>query len=132
MADVWNATCRPRWRRVLWFFVRVSADARGLRFRTLLRGRTVPWGDIAELRVHRKSARTPWAHKPRRVILIPHYGRERLLPLPRSRSSDDADFDAEVEALRALHRRYEATEPGKAPVVSYRTPRRGWVGSLVV
>ncbi|MGW2900076.1 PH domain-containing protein [Streptomyces sp. NPDC001212] len=132
MADVWNATCRPRWRRVLWFFVRVSADARGLRFRTLLRSRTVPWGDIAELRVHRKSARTPWAHEPRRVSLIPHYGRERLLPLPRSRSSDDPDFDTEVEALRALHRRYEATDPGKAPVVSYRTPRRGWVGLLVV
>ncbi|MFE7231357.1 PH domain-containing protein [Streptomyces sp. NPDC001231] len=132
MADVRNMTCRPRWRRALWPFVRVSADARGLHVRTLLRRRSVPWGDIAELRVHQKSARTPWAHKPRRVSLIPHYGRERLLPLPRSRSSDDPDFDAEVEALRALHRRYEATESSKVPAVSYRTPRRGWVELLVL
>ncbi|MFJ2722352.1 PH domain-containing protein [Streptomyces sp. NPDC087437] len=132
MADVWNATCRPRWRRVLWFFVRVSADARGLRFRTLLRRRSVPWGDIAELRVHRKSARTPWARNVRRVSLVLHDGRERLLPLPRSRPSGDPDFDAEVEALRALHRRYEATYSSKVPSVSYRTPRRGWVGLLVL
>ncbi|MFE7210768.1 PH domain-containing protein [Streptomyces sp. NPDC057611] len=132
MADVWNMTCPPRWRRVLWPFVRVSADARGLHSRTLLRRRSLRWGDIAELRVHRKSARTPWAHKPRRVSLVLHDGRERLLPLPRSRSSDDPDFDTEVEALRALHHRYEATESSKVPAVSYRTPRRGWAGLLVL
>ncbi|MFF9125714.1 PH domain-containing protein [Streptomyces sp. NPDC014889] len=127
MADVWNVTCRPRWRRALWPFVRVSADARGLHMRTLLRHRSVPWGDIAELRVHRKSARTGC-----RVSLLLHDGHERLLPLPRGRSSDDPDFDAEVEALRALHRRHAATESSKVPAVSYRTARRGWVGLLVV
>ncbi|MFB7325329.1 PH domain-containing protein [Streptomyces sp. NPDC056190] len=132
MADVWNVTCRSRWRRVLWPLVRVSADARGLHLRTLLRRRSVPWGDIAELRVHRKSARTSWARNARRVSLVLHDGRERLLPLPRSRPSDDPDFDAEVEALRALHRRYEATYSSKVPAVSYRTPRRGWVGLLVL
>ncbi|MFH9983276.1 PH domain-containing protein [Streptomyces sp. NPDC017179] len=127
MADVWSVTRRPRWRRVLWPFVRVSADARGLRLRTPLRRRSVPWGDIAELRVSRKSARTAC-----RVSLLLHDGRERLLPLPRGRSSGDPDFDAEVEALRALHRRYAATDPAKVPAVSYRTPRRGWAGLLVV
>ncbi|MFJ1650367.1 PH domain-containing protein [Streptomyces sp. NPDC088337] len=132
MADVWSVTRRPRWRRVLWPFVRVSADARGLHVRTLLRRQSVPWGDIAELRVHQKPARTPWTHTPRRVSLVPHYERERLLPLPRSRSSDNPDFDAEVEALRALHRRHGAAEPRKVPVVSYRAPRRGWAGLLVV
>ncbi|MFJ8345599.1 PH domain-containing protein [Streptomyces sp. NPDC094153] len=132
MADVWNLTCRPRWRRALRPFVRVSADARGLHVRTLLRRQSVPWGDIAELRVHQRPARTPWTRTPRRVSLIPHCTRERLLPLPRSRSSDDPAFDAEVEALRALHRRHAATGPSKVSAVSYGTPRRGWAGVLVL
>ncbi|GED85548.1 PH domain-containing protein [Streptomyces sp. 6-11-2] len=132
MADVWNLTCRPRWRRALWPFVRVSADARGLHVRTLLRRQSVPWGDIAELRVQQRPARTSWTHTPRRVTLVPHYGREWLLPLPRSRSSDAPDFDAEVKALRALHRRHAATDPGKVPAVSYGTTRHGWAGALVL
>ncbi|MGO4756599.1 PH domain-containing protein, partial [Streptomyces sp. 2MCAF27] len=38
---------------------RVSADAHGLHTRTLLRRRTVPWGDVADLRIRLKYANTP-------------------------------------------------------------------------
>ncbi|MFE9171713.1 PH domain-containing protein [Streptomyces kebangsaanensis] len=175
MADVWEVTCRPRWKRTRWFFVglvaagaslvavritywgelldvwlgfglllvsagiatlrvvtaRVSAGAYGLRFQAPLRHRNVPWHDIADLRVYRKYARTSWPHKPRRVSLVLHDGRERLLPLPQGRPSDDPDFDATVEALRALHRRYRTAESSRVPAVSYRTARRGWAGLLV-
>ncbi|MBR8745595.1 PH domain-containing protein, partial [Nocardiopsis sp. MG754419] len=39
--------------------VRVSADAYGLHSRTLLRRRSVPWRDVADLRVRLKYANTP-------------------------------------------------------------------------
>ncbi|MEV6587358.1 PH domain-containing protein [Streptomyces acidicola] len=109
--------------------VRLSADAYGLHSRTLLRRRSAPWHDVADLRVRLKYANTPRVQETRRVILVLRDGRKRLLPLPHSWSPDDPDFDAKVGALRALHRRYGDPESSHLPVVSYRTAGSGWAGS---
>ncbi|MES4905458.1 MULTISPECIES: PH domain-containing protein [unclassified Streptomyces] len=109
---------------------RVGADAYGLHTRTLLRRRSVPWRDVADLRVRLKYANTPRVQETRRVILVLRDGHKRPLPLPRSWSPHDPDFDARWEALRALHRRHGDPESSHIPVVSYRTAGRGWAGSL--
>ncbi|MGI5139122.1 PH domain-containing protein [Streptomyces sp. CA-106110] len=109
---------------------RVDADTYGLRFRTLLHRRSVPWRDIADFRVRLYHKNIGSARETRGVILVLRDGHKRLLPLPRSSSPDDQDFDARVEALRALHRRYGTPESGHLVVVSNRTAGRGWVGSL--
>ncbi|MGW4514152.1 PH domain-containing protein [Streptomyces sp. NPDC004393] len=176
MRDVPEVVCRPRGRRVRWFFAglgaagailaavrvaqrgtvldagaalglllalgglaspygvtaRVSADSSGLRVRTLLGRRSVPWHDIADLRVRLKYAHTSRSQETRRVVLVLHDGHKRLLPLPKSRSADDPDFDAQLGALRALHRRHGTPEPGRVLVVSERTAGRGWAGSSVL
>ncbi|MEU2686802.1 PH domain-containing protein [Streptomyces hygroscopicus] len=110
----------------------VRADAHGLRSRTLLRRRSVPWRDVADLRVRRTYGHASRGQETRRVTLVLHNGRKRLLPLPRSWSSHDPDFDAELEALRALHRRYGTPASGHVPVVSNRTAGHGWAGSLAL
>ncbi|GAA3038958.1 PH domain-containing protein [Streptomyces glomeratus] len=115
-----------------WVVAQVSADAYGLHSRTLLRRRSVPWGDVADLRVRLRHANTSRIHDSRRVILVLRDGHKRLLPLPRSWASDDPDFDATLEALRALHRRHGAPESSHLSVVSYRTAGHGWLGSLAL
>ncbi|MFF2410968.1 PH domain-containing protein [Streptomyces sp. NPDC058092] len=107
---------------------RVSADAYGLCSRTLLRRRIAPWSDVADLRVRLKHGHQ--GQEIRRVGLVLRDGRKWVLPLPQSRSSADADFDAQLDALRALHRRYGAPESGHVPVVTDRTAGRGWAGAL--
>ncbi|CAM5441424.1 hypothetical protein SALBM311S_07723 [Streptomyces alboniger] len=109
---------------------RVDADAYGLRRRTLLRRGSVPWPDIADLRVRLKYANTPRVQETRRVSLVLRDGREQLLPLPHSWTPDDPDFDTKLAALRALHRRYGIPESSHVPVISNRTAGRGWAGSL--
>ncbi|MEV2214077.1 PH domain-containing protein [Streptomyces sp. NPDC050997] len=109
---------------------RVDADAYGLHRRTLLRRRSVPWSDIADLRVRLKYANTPRVQETRRVSLVLRDGHQELLPLPHSWSPDDPDFDTKLAALRTLHRRYGAPESNHVPVISYRTAGRGWAGSL--
>lgn len=113
---------------------RVSADAYGLRIRTLWGTRSVPWRDVADLRVHLKYTHDSRVPDSRRVGLALRDGRRRLLPLPRSRSGDDPEFDTALEALRTLHRRHGTPEsgplPGDVPVVSHRTAGGGWAGSL--
>ena len=111
---------------------RVSADAYGLHCRTLLRRRTVPWHDVADLHVRLTRGGGHRAQDVRRTILVLRDGRKRRLPLPQSRSSDDPDFDAKLDALRALHRRYGAPESSHLPVVSDETAGSGWVKALSV
>ncbi|MET9393447.1 PH domain-containing protein [Streptomyces sp. NPDC006624] len=104
--------------------VQVSADAYGVRSRTLLRRRSVPWSDIADLRVYVQYGRH--GQEIHRVEMVLRGGRARRLPLPASVSLDDRpDFDATLDALRALHRRYGAPESHHVPVISYRTAGRG-------
>ncbi|MGW0821455.1 PH domain-containing protein [Streptomyces sp. NPDC002845] len=113
----------------------VSADAYGLRSRTLLRRRSVPWRDVADLRVYLQYGRHHEVY--RRVSLVRRNGRERRLPLPWSSSDDDPDFDAKLDVLRAMHRRYGAPESrhvptAPVPVISNRTAGRGRAGSLAL
>lgn len=169
MTDVREVSCRPLYRRALWFFVglgatgagvtvvrsvywgpdpwlgvgllfalvgiaslhavtaRVSADAYGLYSRTLLHRRIAPWSEVADLCVHLRHRHR--GQDVRRLGLVLRDGRKRVLPLPQSRSSDDPDFDAQLDALRALHRRYGAPESSHVPVVTDRTAGRGWAGA---
>ncbi|MFJ2897385.1 PH domain-containing protein [Streptomyces sp. NPDC087218] len=112
---------------------RVRADAYGVHVRTLLRRRSVPWDDIADLRVLLKHEHNPRAPEVRQVSMALRGGRSTLLPLPRSWSSDDrATFDAELDALRALHARYGNPGSSHVPVISYRTAGRVPVGALTL
>ncbi|MFE1885610.1 PH domain-containing protein, partial [Streptomyces diastatochromogenes] len=111
---------------------RVSADAYGVHARTLLRRRSVAWGDIADVRVLLTYAHTSRAHESRRVGLALRDGHRLRLPLPRSWSPDDPDFDAKLDALRALHRRHGRPESSDLPVISHRTAGGGWAGSLAL
>ncbi|WP_101254911.1 PH domain-containing protein [Streptomyces barkulensis] len=109
---------------------RVSADAYGLHVRTLLRRRSMPWSGVADLQIR---MRNEWNHKApdtRRVGVVPHDGRRRLLPLPRSWSPEDPEFDAALEKLRALHHRHGTPRSGHLPVVSHRSAGYGRLGSL--
>ncbi|WP_328828060.1 PH domain-containing protein [Streptomyces ureilyticus] len=102
----------------------VSADAYGLHSRTLLRRRNVPWRDIADLRVYVQYGRN--GEEIHRVSVALRGGRTRRLPLPTSMSVDDRpDFDAKLDTLRALHRRYGASESDYVPVITYRSAGRG-------
>ncbi|MGW0910592.1 PH domain-containing protein [Streptomyces sp. NPDC002784] len=108
----------------------VRAGARGIRARR----RTVPWPDIADLRIRVKTWRR--GGESRHVLLVLRDGSERQLPLPVgwSGSGTDADFDTGLDALRALHRRHGAPESDHLVVVSQRTAGRGsiWVPVLCV
>ncbi|MEU4684662.1 PH domain-containing protein [Streptomyces xinghaiensis] len=110
----------------------VRGDAYGLHSRTLLRRRSVPWHDIADLRVQLGYAGAHRSKETRRVGLVLRDGCKRLLPLPSCGAAPDPEFDAKVDALRALHRRYGAPESDHLPVVSSRTAGRGWAGSLIL
>ncbi|MFC8227012.1 PH domain-containing protein [Streptomyces sp. NPDC057287] len=102
---------------------RVSADVHGLRSRTLLRRRNMPWTDIADLRVYVQYGRNQQIH---RVSVLLRDGRTRRLPLPLSGSADDRGrFDAELDTLRALHREHGDPESRHTPVISYRAAGRG-------
>ncbi|GAA2406988.1 PH domain-containing protein [Streptomyces glaucosporus] len=106
---------------------RVRADAYGLHTWTLLRRRSVPWQDVADLRVHLTHERNHKAPEGRRVGVALRDGRKLNLPQPRSASLQDPEFDAKLDALRALHRRHGAPASDHLPVISYRSAGGGWV-----
>ncbi|MFH9616854.1 PH domain-containing protein [Streptomyces pratensis] len=109
---------------------RVSADAYGLRSRTLLRRRNVPWSGIADLRTYVQYGRNQDIH---RVSVLLRDGRTRRLPLPFSGSTDDRPaFDAKLDALRALHRRHGDPESSHVLVISRRSAGRGAALSSVL
>ncbi|MDK1348984.1 PH domain-containing protein [Streptomyces sp. 378] len=112
--------------------VQVSADAYGVHSRTLLRRRSVPWRDIADLRVYVQYGRH--GQEIHRVEVVPRGGGPtRRLPLPASVSSGDRpDFDAKLHALRALHRLYGTPESNHVAVISKRTAGRGTAVSLIL
>ncbi|WP_328873431.1 PH domain-containing protein [Streptomyces sp. NBC_00287] len=103
----------------------VRADARGI----ATRRRTVPWTDIADLRVRVKT--WPRGEQSRHVLLALRDGRERQLPLPVGWGSD-RDFDTDLDALRALHHRHGTPESDRLVIVSQRTAGRGSVWSPVL
>ncbi|MGW6906973.1 PH domain-containing protein [Streptomyces sp. NPDC054940] len=114
---------------LLWATAEVRADAYGVRSRMMLRRRNVPWSEVADLHIRLQRVRNG---EVRRVDLVLRAGRKLRLPLPQTAKYDDPAFDSEVEALRALHRRYGAPESTHLPVVSYRTAGRGrrWLMAL--
>lgn len=100
---------------------RLTADAYGLRSRTLLRRRTVPWSRVADLRRDVQNGRN---HDIHRVSVLLDDGRSFRLPLPMS-GEDLARFDAELASLRALHRRHGTpASDGEAPVITPRAAGR--------
>lgn len=108
---------------------RLSAGAYGLRSRTLLRRRTVPWSRIVDLRRYIQTGRNQDIH---RVSVLLEDGRTWRLPLPTSGAAT-TDFDADLEALRALHRRYGSpASDGEAPVITPRSAGRRPVITWIV
>ncbi|MFJ4753568.1 PH domain-containing protein [Streptomyces sp. NPDC088763] len=103
--------------------IRVHADASGLSYRTLLHRRGARWDDVADVRVRVRYARHGEIH---RVHVVMRGGRTWRLPLPVSSSAEErTDFDATVEALRALHQRYGTPESDHLAVLSKGTAGRG-------
>ncbi|WP_145868122.1 PH domain-containing protein [Streptomyces capillispiralis] len=115
---------------------RVRADAHGLHSRTLLRRRSVPWSEVADLRLRVKYANTARGEESRRVSALLRDGRGWVLPLPRTWTPRTEEFDATLSALRELHRRHGAAgttaEPARLTVISHRTTGSGWTGSLAL
>ncbi|MFJ4821637.1 PH domain-containing protein [Streptomyces sp. NPDC088801] len=116
---------------LFWATAQVRADAYGVHSRMMLRHRSVPWSEVADLHIRLQRVRNG---EVRRVDLVLRDGRKLRLPLPQTAQYDDPAFDSEVEALRALHRRYGRPESTHLPVVSYRTAGRGrrWPLALCV
>ncbi|MGX1512440.1 hypothetical protein RKD44_003728 [Streptomyces collinus] len=110
----------------------VGADAYGVRYGSLVRRRrSLPWGDIADLRVHIQYGRHGEEYF--RVGVLLRDGRTRRLPLPLSVSrADRPDFDARLDELRALHRRHGAPESDHLAVISGRTAGRGGAVPLIL
>lgn len=104
---------------------RVGADDRGLHSRTLLRRRSVPWSEVAELRIRARYAHLARGEESRRVSVLLRDGRRWELPLPRTWTPDTEEFDATLERLRALHRLHgpgaATAEPGAGPGGAPRT-----------
>lgn len=111
----------------------VHGDAHGLRSRTLLRRRSVPWSEVAQVRVRVKYAQLTRGEESRHVSVLLRDGRRWELPLPHAWTPRTGEFEATLDALRALHRRHgdpEAAGPSHLAVVSARTAGRTWLGSL--
>ncbi|WP_436850416.1 PH domain-containing protein [Streptomyces griseoloalbus] len=115
---------------------RVHADAHGLSSRTLLRRRSVPWSEVADLRVRVRYANMARGEESRKVGVLLRDGRRWVLPLPRTWTPRTQEFDATLAELRALHRRHGSagttTEPDDLTVISHRTTGSGWIGSLAL
>ncbi|MEV5932162.1 PH domain-containing protein [Streptomyces sp. NPDC052079] len=115
--------------------VRVGADGGGLHSRTLLRRRSVPWSEVAELRIRVRYAHLARGQESRRVSVRLRDGRRWELPLPRAWTPRTGEFDATLDRLRALHRRHGSgattAEPGPLTVISGRTTGSGRLGSVV-
>lgn len=109
---------------------RVSADASGLRTRTVLRRRYASWRDVADLRIRTQQVRRGGWTELRRVSVRQRDGRVWRLPLLYGEARDDPDFDATVEALRVLHRAHGQPDVDHLAVVTHRTAGRGWVVPL--
>ncbi|MEV0011392.1 PH domain-containing protein [Streptomyces sp. NPDC047973] len=110
--------------------VHVGADSAGLRSRTLLRRRNLPWRDVRDLGVHIRYAR---GQEYRRVFVVTGAGSRFLLPLPvGGATADQAEFDATVAALRALHRLHGTPVSDHVPVLSRRAAGRGSAAQLAL
>jgi hypothetical protein len=97
---------------LLWATAQVRADAYGVHSRMMLRRRSVPWSEVADLHIRLQRVRNG---EVRRVDLVLRGGRKLRLPLPQTVEYDDPAFDSEVEAFRALHRRYGTPESTHLP-----------------
>ncbi|MFR9758019.1 PH domain-containing protein [Streptomyces sp. TR06-5] len=78
---------------------RLHVDACGVRIRTPLRQRSIPWRDVMEIQV---SVETILNVDVRGVTLLLRSGQARKLPVPHDRR--DPHFDLKVAQLRAFHR----------------------------
>jgi len=114
---------------------RVGADARGLRSWTLLRRWSVPWPEVAELRIRLKRRNGSRGGQIRRVGVLLRDGHSRTLPLPVATGPYELDvFEEKLADLRVLHQRHGigVAESVAVPVVSDRTAGRGWAGAAVL
>ncbi|MEV4993954.1 PH domain-containing protein [Streptomyces niveus] len=112
--------------------VSVRADEEGVRARTWLRRRGVPWSDVADIQ---QLVRTHRNGQTYRVVLRRRDGGTVGLPLPQGAPGNGAyqqRYEADLASLRELHRRYGAPEADHLVVVTSRTAGRAWKGLLVL
>ncbi|MET9555333.1 PH domain-containing protein [Streptomyces sp. NPDC006645] len=112
--------------------VSVRADADGVRVRTWLRRRSVPWSDVADVQHLVKTHRNGQTY---RVVLRRRDGRTVTLPLPQGASghtSYQERYEKDLAALRELHRRHGAPVADHPVVVTSRTAGRAWKGLLAL
>ncbi|MER7172937.1 PH domain-containing protein [Streptomyces mesophilus] len=111
--------------------ISVRADAHGVHIATWLRRRTVAWDDLADVQQLVKVYRSTPVQ---RVVLRLRNGRQVTLPLPYGADHPRfrARFDAELESLRALHRRYGTPATDYLVVINSRTAGRSWKALLAL
>ncbi|MDT6987324.1 hypothetical protein ACFSUJ_24935 [Streptomyces lusitanus] len=86
---------------------RVEAGRDGLRFRTVLRWRTLEWDDILRLEDLRVAAPDSRIRTPSlRVAAALRDGSVVSLPVPWTGAADADDFERQLSQLRTLHVRY--------------------------
>ncbi|MEU2714537.1 PH domain-containing protein [Streptomyces sp. NPDC007205] len=118
-AAVWSLYLVTGWTR---------ADAYGLHSWTLLRRRSVPWQEVADLLVRVQTL--PRGGENKRVMVALRDGRRLLLPQPSSAAYGKPAFAERLAALRRLHRRYGAPESTRVRYVTGKSVGSGWVARL--
>ncbi|MER6027333.1 PH domain-containing protein [Streptomyces sp. NPDC001851] len=118
-AAVWSLYLATGWAR---------ADAYGLHTWTLLRRRSVPWQEVADLLVRVQTL--PRGGENRRVMVALRGGRRLLLPQPSSAAYGKPAFAERLAALRRMHRRYGTPESTRVRHVTGKSVGSGWVARL--
>ncbi|MGW7816990.1 PH domain-containing protein [Streptomyces puniciscabiei] len=107
-AGVWSLYLVTGWAR---------ADAHGLHSRTLLRRRSVPWQEVADLLVRVQTL--PRGGENQRVMVVLRNGHRLLLPQPSGAAYGKPAFTERLAALRRLHSLYGT--PGSSRIRYVRT-----------
>ncbi|TQK97579.1 hypothetical protein FB563_2555 [Streptomyces puniciscabiei] len=104
------------------------ADAHGLHCWTLLRRRSVPWQEVADLLVRVQTL--PRGGENQRVMVVLRNGRRLLLPQPSGVAYGKPAFTERLAALRRLHSLYGTPGSSRIRYVTGKSVGSGWAGRL--
>ncbi|WP_208899644.1 PH domain-containing protein [Streptomyces incarnatus] len=118
-AAVWSLYLATGWTR---------ADAYGLHSWTLLRRRSVPWQEVADLLVRVQTL--PRGGENERVMVVLRGGRRLLLPQPSGAAYGKLAFSKRLAELRRLHALHGTPESTRIRYVRANSVGSGRVGRL--